>query len=60
MKRILLIIFLSVAAFFGGYAQNAKPVSDRQSVFCSAVHAYEIDETLTLVKEGKELSHSLQ
>lgn len=37
-----------------------KNLSDRLSVFCSAVHAYEIDETLTFVKEGKELSHPLQ
>ncbi len=37
-----------------------EKLSDRISVFCSAVHAYEIEETLTFVKEGKELSHPLQ
>jgi len=30
-----------------------KNLSDRISVFCSAVHAYEIQETLTFVKDGK-------
>ena len=25
--------------------------------FCSAVHAYEIDQALTFVRDGKELSH---
>ena len=34
-----------------------KKLSDRIAIFCSAVHAYEISETLTFVKEGKELSH---
>jgi hypothetical protein len=40
--------------FFKGEA--VKKLSDRISIFCSAVHAYEIYETLTFVKEGKELS----
>jgi hypothetical protein len=30
-----------------------KKLSDRIAVFCSAVHAYEISEILTFVKEGK-------
>ena len=30
-----------------------KNLSERISVFCSAVHAYEIQETLTFVKDGK-------
>ena len=34
-----------------------QKLSDRISIFCSAVHAYEISETLTFVKDGKELSH---
>ncbi len=39
--------------FFNG--DKIKNISDRISVFCSAVHAYEIYETLTFVKEGKKL-----
>ena len=39
--------------FFNG--DEIKKISDRISVFCSAVHAYEIYETLTFVKEGKKL-----
>ena len=34
-----------------------QKLSDRISIFCSAVHAYEISETMTFVKDGKELSH---
>lgn len=30
-------------------------MSDRISMFCSAVHAYEILETITFVKEGKQI-----
>jgi len=41
--------------FFKG--EDVKNLSDRLSVFCSAIHAYEIYETLTFVKDGKELSH---
>lgn len=37
-------------------SENVKKLSDRISTFCSAVHAYEIAETLTFVKDGKELS----
>lgn len=33
-----------------------KNISNRLSFFCSAIHAYEIDETLTFVKNGKEIS----
>ncbi|HEV7382790.1 MAG TPA: strictosidine synthase [Dyadobacter sp.] len=40
--------------FFEGEA--VKKLSDRLSVFCSAVHAYEIEYTLTYVSGGKELS----
>lgn len=38
-------------------SEAVKNLSDRISNFCSAVHAYEIEETLTFVKEGKQLSH---
>lgn len=41
-------------------SDDIKKLSDRLSVFCSAVHAYEIDETLTFVKDGKELPHYLK
>lgn len=34
-------------------SEAVTKLSDRISVFCSAVHAYEISETLTFVKEGK-------
>lgn len=33
-------------------SEAVKNLSDRIAVFCSAVHAYEIQETLTFVKEG--------
>lgn len=36
---------------------DIKKLSDRLSVFCSAIHAYEISETLTFVKDGKQLSN---
>jgi hypothetical protein len=38
-------------------SEVVKNLSDRISIFCSAVHAYEIAETLTYVKNGEELSH---
>ncbi|MES2284075.1 MAG: strictosidine synthase [Bacteroidota bacterium] len=41
--------------FFKG--EDIKKLSDRLSVFCSAVHAYDIFETLTFVKDGKELTN---
>jgi hypothetical protein len=41
--------------FFNG--DEIKKCSDRISVFCSAVHAYEIHETLTFVKDGKRLKN---
>ncbi|MDR7210198.1 hypothetical protein [Flavobacterium piscis] len=37
-------------------SENLKKLSDRIALFCSAVHAYEIGETLTFVKNGKELT----
>ncbi len=37
-------------------SDEIKQISDRLSLFCSAIHAYEIDETLTFVKNGKKLS----
>lgn len=36
--------------------ETLKKLSDRIAMFCSAVHAYEIEETLTFVKNGKELT----
>jgi len=45
----------SMEEFFNSEA--VKKLSDRISVFCSAVHAYEISETLTFVKDGKQLLH---
>jgi hypothetical protein len=41
--------------FFNG--DEIKKCSDRISVFCSAVHAYEIHETLIFVKDGKRLKN---
>ena len=38
-------------------SEAVKKLSDRISMFCSAVHAYEISETLTFVKDGKQLLH---
>ncbi len=38
-------------------SEAVKNLSDRISIFCSAVHAYEIAETLTFVKDGQEFSH---
>lgn len=38
-------------------SETVQNLSERLSLFCSAVHAYEIDETLTFVKNGKEFSH---
>ena len=37
-------------------SNDIKKLSDRLSRFCSAIHAYEIDETLTYIKDGKKLS----
>jgi hypothetical protein len=45
----------SMEDFFNSEA--VKKMSDRISFFCSAVHAYEISETLTFVKDGKQLLH---
>jgi hypothetical protein len=43
------------AAFFA--SDEITALSDRLSVFASAVHAYEVSEALTYVKEGKILPH---
>ncbi len=43
------------AAFFD--SDEMTTPSDRLSVFASAVHAYEVSEALTYVKEGKVLAH---
>ncbi|HET6754168.1 MAG TPA: FAD-dependent oxidoreductase, partial [Jiangellaceae bacterium] len=43
------------AAFFD--SEEITTPSDRLSVFASAVHAYEMSEALTYVKEGKILPH---
>ena len=43
------------AAFFD--SDEIAALSDRLSVFASAVHAYEVSEALTYVKEGKILPH---
>jgi hypothetical protein len=45
------------AAFFD--SDEIKTMSDRLSVFASAVHAYEVSEALTYVREGKVLPHYL-
>lgn len=44
--------------FFKG--EDVKKLSGRLSLFSSAIHAYEISETLTFVKDGKELSQYLK
>lgn len=43
------------AAFFDG--DEITTLSDRLSVFASAVHAYEVSEAVTYVKEGEVLPH---
>lgn len=43
--------------FFNG--DGIKKFSDKISFFCSAVHAYEIHETLTFVKDGNRLKNEL-
>ena len=45
-------------AFFN--SENVKKLSDRIAIFCSAVHAYDVQETLTFVKEGKVLKEPLK
>lgn len=45
------------AAFFAGQALAAQ--SKRLAAFASAVHAYEVSEALTFVKDGHELPHPL-
>lgn len=41
----------AMAAFFTG--DEIKKSADRLSLFCSAIHAYEIQETITFVEDGK-------
>lgn len=36
-------------------SEEIKKLSERIAVFCSAVHAYEIAETITFVKDGKHI-----
>ena len=36
-------------------SEAIKKLSERISIYCSAVHAYEIFETITFVKDGKQL-----
>jgi hypothetical protein len=36
-------------------SENIKKLAERIAIFCSAVHAYEISETLTFVKDGEIL-----
>lgn len=45
---------VSMQRFFGSEA--LKDLSKRLAIFCSAIHAYEVAETLTFVKDGKELA----
>jgi hypothetical protein len=48
--------------FASKYNDNLKKISelkklaDRIAIYCSAVHAYKIEETLTFVKNGTELT----
>ena len=37
-------------------SEAVKKLSERISIFCSAVHAYEIAETITFVKDGKKIN----
>jgi hypothetical protein len=37
-------------------SEAVKKLSERIAVYCSAVHAYEIFETITFVKEGKKIN----
>lgn len=39
--------------FFNG--EEIKKLSERIAIYCSAVHAYEVAETITYVKEGKKI-----
>lgn len=36
-------------------SEEVKNLSERIAIFCSAVHAYEISETITFLKEGKQI-----
>ncbi len=37
-------------------SEEIKKLSERISIYCSAVHAYEISETITFVQDGKKLN----
>lgn len=37
-------------------SEAIKKLSERISIFCSAVHAYDIAETITFVKDGKKIN----
>lgn len=43
------------AAFFD--SAKVTTLSDELSMFASAVHAYDVSEALTYVKDGRELPH---
>lgn len=37
-------------------SEVAKKLSERIATYCSAVHAYDIFETITFVKDGKKIN----
>ena len=37
-------------------SEAIKQLSERISIFCSAVHAYDVAETITFVKDGKKIN----
>jgi hypothetical protein len=41
-------------------SEAIKNISERLSLFCEAIHAYEIHETLTFVKDGVQLPHYIK
>ncbi len=45
---------LEMQKFFA--SQELKSLSNRISIFCSAVHAYDISEVITFVKDGKKIN----
>lgn len=54
----LMLGFTDKKAMNAFFASDAvKKLADRLAIFCSAVHAYEIAETLTFVKDGRQLPH---
>jgi hypothetical protein len=40
-------------------SEAAQKISKRLSLFCSTAHAYEIQQTLTFVKNGEQLQNYL-